>query len=115
MLKLVSCLHYYLLVLFELFRISADQLATNKPSFSRWLDPANWRHDKTAELQSMRAVAEHFAVLLAAAGYEGVKLQSEWERLKVSKNPSMKVLMGMTFGRLFCSTEGRDIEMCVCW
>ena len=83
MLKLASFLHYYLLVLFELFRISADQLATNRPSFSRWLDPANWRHDKTAELQSTRAVAEHFAMPLVTAGYEGVKLQSEWERLNV--------------------------------
>lgn len=48
-----------------------------------WVDPANWRSDITEELESIKAVAEHFEVTLASAGYDGSKIKREWKDLKI--------------------------------
>lgn len=54
-----------------------------------WIDPANWG-DTACEIDSMRALANHFSETLAVNNFDISKLSSEWKDFKRMVNYFMK-------------------------
>lgn len=57
----------------------------NSPIFCNmhWANSAQWQRNASFELESIYALAKHFATTLAVSGYDDSKVKREWKNLKM--------------------------------